>query len=125
MKNITNTYKLFLIISLAIILVISIAGCSKNAQKEELHVNIIAPASDVNIKENESVYFQAEATGGEPPYKYKWHFGTAFPDYFKKEVGEIVFKFEGAYQVMLTVTDRIGRQANDSMLVVVESGQLK
>lgn len=85
----------------------------------ELSAQIVLPQSDITIKEGETVLFRASAAGGEPPYRYIWNFGLAAPEFSGPSTPEIIFRYEGAYTVTLTVADSRKKQATDEVKILV------
>jgi hypothetical protein len=113
--------KIFEYLSLICIFCLITLGCSNKDNYEELKANIIAPAQDhVKIKEGEKLYFQAAASGGVPPYKYSWDFSAVAPPNSEKNPGEIVFSWQGAYKVLLTVKDTKSNINTDFVRIIVE-----
>lgn len=79
-------------------------------------LNVICIPSDRNIEEGESVTFEAEVTGGTPPYTYRW---TGDVSSTSRTVTRR-FDHEGTYRVIVTVTDKKGRTASDECDIRVE-----
>ena len=113
--------KIFECLSLICIFCLIILGCSNKDKYEELKANIIPPVQDyVKIKEGEKLYFQAAASGGVPPYKYSWDFSVVAPPSSEKNPGEIVFNWQGAHKVLLTVKDTKSNINTDFVRIIVE-----
>jgi PKD repeat protein len=109
-------FLLIFVLSAAVTLSLS---CSGEEEYIELNAKIVMPKSDITIKEGESVLFNALASGGTPPYQYVWNFGLVAPDFLGQYTPEIVFKYEGAYTVTLTVTDDRQGKATDVVKILV------
>jgi hypothetical protein len=114
----TNPKPLLIIIILAIAVTLA-GGCSRQTEYIELSAEIVLPQSNIAIREGESVLFRASAAGGTPPYRYVWNFGLAAPDFSGPNAPEIIFNYEGAYTVMLKVTDSRQKQAADEVKIMV------
>lgn len=113
--------KIFGYLALICIFCLITLGCSNKDKYEELKANIIAPAQDhIEIVAGEKLYFQAAASGGVPPYKYSWDFSVAAPPSSEKNPGEIVFNWQGAYKVLLTVKDTKSNINTDFVRIIVE-----
>jgi|GEM_PF-4068676 len=111
-----TTFLLFFILS--VVVAIS-SGCSRQEEYVELAAKIVLPQSDITIKEGETVLFRASAAGGSPPYRYVWNLGLAAPEFSGRSTPEIVFRYEGAYTVVLKVTDARQKQATDEVKIMV------
>ena len=113
--------KMFKCLSLICIFCLITVGCANKDKYEELKANIIAPAQDhIKIIAGEKLYFQAAASGGVPPYEYNWDFGVVAPSSPEKNPGDIVFKWQGAYKVLLTVKDIKSNRNTDFVRIIVE-----
>jgi hypothetical protein len=64
-----------------------------------------------------SVAFEAEISGGTPPYAFDWDFGDGSPHSSEADP-EHTYAAEGLYPVTLTVTDAAGALASDGHLLV-------
>ncbi len=64
--------------------------------------------------------FQANITGGAPPYSYNWDFGDGSEGSDEQTV-EHTFEEAGRYNVTLTATDTDNQEASDSVEIIVES----
>jgi len=106
------------LITILIILVI-ITGCTSQNEEIELKTKITLPSIDQNIWEGEIIFFEGIASGGTPPYTYIWDFGKTMPQIKKKESGQVVFNYEGAYKVLFIVRDSKGNENIDSVRIIV------
>lgn len=112
------------VFALGLMIVISTGGaCTNNSDLEPLKAKIISPKNDVNLKKEESVFFKGFASGGTPPYSYFWNFGLAASDSSSQNTGEVIFNYEGAYMVTLTVTDSNGTKDSASVRILVTSSE--
>lgn len=113
--------KIFENFSLICIFCLITLSCSSSDKFEELKADIIAPDQDqIEIKEGEKLYFQANASGGVPPYRFSWDFSVvASPSSEKNPIG-IVFNFPGAYKVFLTVRDTKSNIKTDFVRIIVK-----
>ena len=117
--------KIFGYLSLICIFSLIILGCYNNDKLEELKANIISPKQRyVKILEGEKQYFQSSVSGGFPPYTYSWDFGIVAPSSTKKNPREIVFNWQGTYEVMLTVKDKRNNKSTDIVKIIVEKDDL-
>ncbi len=73
-----------------------------------LSAAILSPSGNVTIMEGESVPFQGSATGGRPPYTFKWSFSADIPPSEDQIPGLITFSTRGTYTVVLRVYDADG-----------------
>src|SRR3712207_7189181 len=64
--------------------------------------------------------FEADVIGGTGPYIYRWVFDVGSVEVDDDETVEHTFDVAGSYNVGLTVTDSTGRNAFDSILIIVE-----
>lgn len=101
-------------------LILFTCGCTEKETVAELKAEILLSVQNLEIFEGEEVYFNAEATGGQLPYSYRWVFGTGIPSSSKKEPGLIAFDFEGAYKVILSVKDSKGNATEDYVYINVK-----
>jgi hypothetical protein len=106
-----------LIIILSVFLII--IGCTNKGNTSGLRADITLPAYDQNIWEGDIIFFEGIASGGTPPYAYSWDFGKIMPQIKKKESGQVVFNYEGAYNVIFTVIDSKGDRSIDSVRIIV------
>ena len=112
--------KIFEYLFLICIFCLITLGCANKDKYEELKANIIAPAQDhIKIVAGEKLYFQAAASGGVPPYEYSWDFGVVAPSSSEKNPGDIVFTWQGAYKVLLTVKDINSNINTDFVRIIV------
>lgn len=108
-------------LSLAFTFCLIILSCSKKDNYQELNVDIIAPSQDyLKITEGEKLYFKAAVSGGVPPYAYHWDFGVVAPPSSDKYPEEIVFNWQGAYKVLLTIKDAKNNTNTDFVRIIVE-----
>ena len=113
------------VFALGLMIVIGACGaCSSNSNFEALEAKIISPKNDVNLKKEESVFFKGFASGGTPPYSNLWNFGLAASDSSSQNTGEVMFNYEGAYMVTLTVTDSNDTKDSASVRILVTSSEL-
>ena len=112
------SFELILIFVLVATVVFA-GGCSQEEEYIQLNAKIVSPQGDITIKEGESVLFKALASGGTPPYRYAWNFGLVAPEFSGQYTPEIVFNYEGAYTIVLTVTDGRQNKASDAVKTVV------
>ncbi len=99
-------------------------GCSKKDTYEELKSNIILPSQNQEVREGEIIYFEGAASGGTPPYTYKWNFGEIFSPSSKKTPGKMAFNYEGAYKILFTVKDSKGITDIDFVYIFVQSKEV-
>ena len=92
-------------------------GCLKH---EALTAEIVTPAQDIEITEGKAIYFEGSASGGVPPYTYGWDFSVVAPPSMEISPGKIVFNFEGAYKVVLSVKDSAGNMDADFVRIIVK-----
>ncbi len=90
------------------------------AKHEALTAEIVTPAQDLEITEGKAIYFEGTASGGVPPYWYGWDFSVVAPPSTENNPGKIVFNFEGAYTVVLTVKDAAGNMNTDFVRILVK-----
>ncbi len=90
------------------------------AKHEALDAEIVTPAQGLEITEGQAVYFEGSASGGAPPYTYAWDFSVVAPPSTNHNPGKIVFNFEGAYKVVLTVKDSAGDMNTDFVRIIVK-----
>jgi hypothetical protein len=91
------------------ILILFLCGCGKQPEDQPLKSIISAPPRNQEIKAGESIYFEGKATGGVPPYSYLWNFDVCAPQSSEKTPGELIFQYEGAYNITLSVIDSKGK----------------
>ena len=90
-----------------------------NVRLSEARLDVLFQASRRTVKERESVQFQTDIDGGNPPYSYQWGFGDG-------ETGSGVspthaYRNAGSYTVSLTVSDDEGNtdtRTRDDYVVV-------
>lgn len=112
--------KIFEYLSLIFIFCLITLGCTNKDKYEELKANIISPVQDyIEISVGERLYFQAASSGGIPPYEYSWNFCLVALSSMEKNPGEIVFNFEGVYDVLLTVKDTKSNTSTDFVKIIV------
>jgi hypothetical protein len=95
-------------------------GCGAQSKDQPLKSIISAPPRNQEIRVGESVYFEGDATGGLPPYSYLWNFGVCFSQSSEKTPGELIFQYEGAYKVKLSVIDSEGKTDVASVNIFVQ-----
>ncbi len=110
--------------TLIIILCISGFFAVSCGKYEALTAEIVTPHRDLEITQGDEVYFEGKASGGVPPYKYGWDFSLVAPPNAGDVPGKIVFNYEGAYKVVLTVTDATGKMSRDFVRIVVKGGMM-
>jgi len=112
--------KSFEYLSLICIFCVITLGCANKDKHEDLKADIFTPAHrHIKIRTGEKLYFQAEASGGVPPYEYRWDFGVVAPSSSEKNPGDIVFNWQGAYKVLLTVKDINSNINTDFVRIIV------
>ena len=85
----------------------------------DLEATIISPPENVTIEEGDSVTFRGSASGGTPSYEYYWNFDAGATDSTEQIPGDVIFNYEGEYDVSFTVTDTNGLTAVDHVSVEV------
>ena len=66
---------------------------------------------------NENIQFHGSASGGVPPYSWRWQFGDGAVS--NEQNPQHAYATEGVYQASLTVQDSIGNVATDSTTVYI------
>lgn len=97
----------------------NIVGCSDRDKIQELQADITLPSGDQEIWIGDVVYFKGVGTGGTPPYSYHWDFGKTMPKSLQPNTGQVTFNYEGAYRVVFMVKDSTGKEATDSVRIIV------
>ena len=95
-------------------------GCADKENYEDLKVNILLYGQNVELIEEEKIYFSGEAIGGLMPYTYSWTFGAGIPSNSLKDPGLIAFNLEGGYKIILTVKDSKGITREDYVYINVK-----
>ena len=123
-KNILSRLKIWVkFLLIAFVLGVSAAGCAGNDKIEDLEAEIVLPRHDMEIKEDETIYFEGAAGGGVPPYTYSWDFGVGIPPSNEYKPGLVGFKYEGAYKVLFYVKDAQGKTRSDFVRIIVKPNQ--
>jgi hypothetical protein len=117
MALLKNIFKLLALICVCSLITL---GCAEKDKYEALKADIVTPAQDREIIEGETLYFQGAASGGTPPYLYRWDFSVVAPSSSKQNPGEIAFNYKGAYKVSFTVKDTKGNIHTDFVRIIVE-----
>jgi hypothetical protein len=99
------------------------AGGPPHDKVEDVTAKIVLPRHDMEIKEDETVYFEGEAVGGAPPYTFRWDFGVAIPPNNTYKPGLVGFRYEGAYKVFFYVKDAHGNTGSDFVRIIVKPKQ--
>ena len=105
-------------------LLISCGGAGERETKPPLKAVITLPEIDRSIKAGETVFFDGTAHGGQPPYAYRWEFGTGISNSAEKTPGNVTFSFEGSYTVEFSVTDTDKNVGADKVIVDVARDEL-
>jgi len=105
-----------------LIIIICVSGviAVSCAKQEALTAEIVTPGRDLEITQGNEIYFEGTAAGGVPPYTYAWDFSLVAPPSAEDVPGKIVFNYEGAYKVVLTVTDSTGNMNRDFVRIIVK-----
>jgi hypothetical protein len=123
-KNIFSRVKILAKFVLAVcVWGILAAGCAGNDKVEDVEAKIVLPRHDMEIKEDETVYFEGEAGGGTPPYTFRWDFGVGIPPSNIYKPGLVNFKYEGAYKVFFYAEDARGNTGSDFVRIIVKPKQ--
>ncbi|HQI80843.1 MAG TPA: PKD domain-containing protein [Deltaproteobacteria bacterium] len=76
-----------------------------SATPTTLVAKITSPASDVTIRQGQSVDFQGTVTGGTAPYTCMWSYGGSVWDSHEEDPGMVTFPVTGTYYVTFAVMD--------------------
>ncbi len=83
--------------------------------KQPLGTNANGPYTGIV---NESIQFSGSAYNGAPPYNWSWNFGDNTPLSYQQNPIH-VYSLTGTYTALLTVTDTLGINVNDTATVIV------
>ena len=82
----------------------------------------VGAAAGSQVEPGENVNFQAVAGGGVPPFvSYEWDFGDGQKTVTQSPFANHTFLSEGNFTVKVTVTDSVGNNKSDSVLLSVKS----
>jgi len=108
---------------LAILCIVMLfAGCGGGgggSSPSPLSVSIVSPAEDISAARDDTVAFQATASGGTAPYTYQWINGGLIITGATEDHRSITFNTAGSYIVTLNVTDDNGAHRSVSWTVTV------
>ena len=79
----------------------------------------ITITGDTTIKEEENIYLEATAEGGESPYKYSWNLSN--DTIIENSTLNMTFDDSGTYTQILTVTDANNDTKNKSVTITVKN----
>lgn len=88
-------------------------------EPEPLRASIDSPDQQQTLYEGESAVFRATVSGGIPPYVYAWDFSGSAGRSDLEDPGEVSFPSQGSYEILFSVHDSTGTEANDSTMIEV------
>ncbi|NDK10273.1 PKD domain-containing protein [Candidatus Gracilibacteria bacterium] len=107
-------------------------GCGQTATEQMTYIvtdtsateglSVDIDATPIYGYEDLLVNFNARISGGQGPYTYEWSFGDSSTPFYASNIDHL-YQSSGTYNVLLVVTDSLGKTASATVIIQVLDGE--